>query len=273
MRNANGAGERYQALVEEIEAALAFMVACGIDDEQMHTVDFYSSHEALLLDYEHALTRIDSRSQLPYGTSGHFLWIGERTRELDGAHVELLRHVQNPLGIKLGPTATAEDAIGLADRLDPDGTPGRITFITRMGAGRIRDVLPDVVEGVRATGREVVWVTDPMHGNTYTSSTGYKTRSFADVVDEVNGWFDVHDRLGTWPGGIHVELTGEDVTECVGGTHDLAEADLAHRYETACDPRLNRNQSLELAFMVAERLRTGLQGRNNPVQQFFAREL
>lgn len=273
VRNANGAGERYQALVEEIEAALAFMVACGIDDEQMHTVDFYSSHEALLLDYEHALTRIDSRSQLPYGTSGHFLWIGERTRELDGAHVELLRHVQNPLGIKLGPTATAEDAIGLADRLDPDGTPGRITFITRMGAGRIRDVLPDVVEGVRATGREVVWVTDPMHGNTYTSSTGYKTRSFADVVDEVNGWFDVHDRLGTWPGGIHVELTGEDVTECVGGTHDLAEADLAHRYETACDPRLNRNQSLELAFMVAERLRTGLQGRNNPVQQFFAREL
>lgn len=273
VRNANGAGERYQALVEEIEAALAFMVACGIDDEQMHTVDFYSSHEALLLDYEHALTRIDSRSQLPYGTSGHFLWIGERTRELDGAHVELLRHVQNPLGIKLGPTATAEDAIGLADRLDPDGTPGRITFITRMGAGRIRDVLPDVVEGVRATGREVVWVTDPMHGNTYTSSTGYKTRSFADVVDEVNGWFDVHDRLGTWPGGVHVELTGEDVTECVGGTHDLAEADLAHRYETACDPRLNRNQSLELAFMVAERLRTGLQGRNNPVQQFFAREL
>lgn len=272
VRSANGAADRYQDLLAEIEAALAFMVACGIDDEQMRSVDFYSSHEALLLEYEHALTRIDSRSQEPYGTSGHFLWIGERTRDLDGAHVELLRHVRNPLGVKLGPTATAQDAIALADRLDPDRIPGRITFITRMGAGKVRDVLPAIIEGVEATGREVVWVCDPMHGNTYTSSSGYKTRSFTDVVEEVTGWFDVHEQLGTWPGGVHVELTGEDVTECVGGSIDLAEDDLIHRYETACDPRLNRSQSLELAFTVAERLRQGLAGRSNPVQHFHARE-
>ncbi|GAB3762106.1 class II 3-deoxy-7-phosphoheptulonate synthase [Microlunatus parietis] len=268
----SAAGVRYQNLADEIDRALAFMVACGIDDEEFRTVDFYSSHEALSLEYEHALTRIDSRTQLPYDVSGHFLWIGERTRQLDGAHVELLRHVRNPLGVKLGPTTTADTALQLADRLDPEQEPGRITFITRMGAGKIRDVLPDVVEKVTASGRLVTWVCDPMHGNTFESANGYKTRAFADVIDELNGFFDVHEELGTWPGGVHVELTGDDVTECLGGGDDLVEADLANRYETLCDPRLNRNQSLELAFLVAERLTTGRIKRPNPVQAFQADE-
>ncbi|WP_152361667.1 class II 3-deoxy-7-phosphoheptulonate synthase [Microlunatus speluncae] len=264
----SAAGVRYQNLADEIDRALAFMVACGIDDEEFRTVDFYSSHEALSLEYEHALTRIDSRTQDPYGVSGHFLWIGERTRQLDGAHVELLRHVRNPLGVKLGPTTTADVALQLADKLDPEQQPGRITFITRMGASKIRDLLPDVVEKVTASGRQVAWVCDPMHGNTFEAANGYKTRAFADVIDELNGFFDVHEELGTWPGGVHVELTGDDVTECVGGGDDLVEADLVNRYETLCDPRLNRNQSLELAFLVAERLTTGRIQRPNPVQAF-----
>ncbi|WP_375423144.1 class II 3-deoxy-7-phosphoheptulonate synthase [uncultured Friedmanniella sp.] len=253
----SSAAVQYQALAGEIDRALAFMAACGIDDDIFRTVDFYSSHEALVLEYEHALTRIDSRTSLPYGTSGHFLWIGERTRQLHGAHVELMRHVRNPLGVKLGPTTTADTALELADRLDPDHEPGRITFITRMGAGKVRDLLPEVVAKVTASGRQVAWVCDPMHGNTFEARNGYKTRAFADVVEELNGFFDVHEELGTWPGGVHVELTGDDVTECVGGSDDLVEADLVNRYETLCDPRLNRNQSLELAFLVAERLTSG----------------
>ncbi|GAA1437529.1 3-deoxy-7-phosphoheptulonate synthase class II [Microlunatus lacustris] len=264
----SGAGVRYQDLADEIDRALAFMVACGIDDDAFRTVDFYSSHEALVMEYEHALTRIDSRTRQPYGTSGHFLWIGERTRQLDGAHVELMRHVRNPLGVKLGPTTTADTALELADRLDPDHEPGRITFITRMGAGKVREVLPDVVAKVTASGRQVAWVCDPMHGNTFEARNGYKTRAFADVVEELNGFFDVHEELGTWPGGVHVELTGDDVTECVGGSDDLVEADLVNRYETLCDPRLNRNQSLELAFLVAERLTTGRIRRAKAVQAF-----
>jgi len=263
----------YEELASEIDRALAFMVACGVHDDSLSTVDFYASHEALLLEYERALTRVDSRSQELYTCSGHMLWIGERTRQLDGAHVELLRRVQNPLGIKLGPTTTPEQAIELADRLDPDRVPGRITFITRMGAKKVRDVLPGVIAGVEASGRKVAWVCDPMHGNTFEAANGYKTRSFTDVVDEVNGFFDVHEQLGTWPGGLHVELTGDDVTECVGGIFNLGEDDLANRYETVCDPRLNRNQSLELAFTVAKRLRSGRLGRVNPVQEFRAKEL
>ncbi|MBB1512607.1 3-deoxy-7-phosphoheptulonate synthase class II [Tessaracoccus sp. MC1627] len=263
----------YEELASEIDRALAFMVACGVHDSALNTVDFYASHEALLLEYERALTRVDSRSQELYTCSGHMLWIGERTRQLDGAHVELLRRVQNPLGIKLGPTTTAEQAIALADRLDPERVPGRITFITRMGAKKVRDVLPGVIKGVEATGRKVAWVCDPMHGNTFEAANGYKTRSFTDVVDEVNGFFDVHEELGTWPGGLHVELTGDDVTECVGGVMNLMEEDLANRYETVCDPRLNRNQSLELAFTVAQRLRSGRLKRVNPVQEYMAREL
>lgn len=248
---------RYEALAAEIERALAFMMVCGVSDEQLSTVDFYASHEALLLDYEHAMTRIDSRSQQPYDCSGHLLWIGERTRQLDGAHVEFLRHVRNPLGVKLGPTTTGEEAVALADALDPDHEPGRLTFISRMGSEEVRTRLPRIIEAVEATGRKVVWSCDPMHGNTFESANGYKTRSFVDVCEEVNGFFDVHEELGTWPGGVHVELTGDDVTECLGGVDHLDEEDLANRYETACDPRLNRNQSLELAFMIAERLSDG----------------
>jgi 3-deoxy-7-phosphoheptulonate synthase len=247
-------GERYERMARDIDRAIAFMHACGADPAEFRTVDFYASHEALLLDYEAALTRIDSRTGLPYDTSGHFLWIGERTRQLDGAHVEFARHIRNPIGVKLGPTATAEDALALIEALDPDREPGRLTFITRMGADKIRDVLPELVEKVTASGATVAWVCDPMHGNTFETPTGYKTRRFDDVLDEVAGFFEVHRELGTVPGGLHVELTGDDVTECVGGGHALEEADLTQRYETVCDPRLNRAQSLELAFLVAEML-------------------
>ena len=263
---------RYEAMADEISRAMAFMVACGVDGASLRTVDFYASHEALLLEYEHALTRIDSRTDLPYNTSAHMVWIGERTRQLDGAHLEFLRHLRNPLGVKIGPATTPADIVAISERLDPDHEPGRLTIITRMGAGRVRDVLPPLVTAVADTGREVAWVCDPMHGNTFSSATGYKTRAFADVVAEVNGFFDVHDELGTWPGGIHVELTGDDVTECVGGVGELAEADLSSRYETACDPRLNRDQSLELAFQVADRLATGRRKRVNPVQQYDAQD-
>lgn len=265
--------QEYQELVSEIDQALAFMVACGADDRALSTIDFYASHEALLLEYERALTRVDSRSQQLYGCSGHMLWIGERTRGLDGAHVELLSRVQNPLGVKLGPTTTVKQALELADKLDPDGVPGRITFITRMGASKVREVLPPIIQGVEASGRKVAWVCDPMHGNTFESATGYKTRSFTDVAEEVAGFMDVHDSLGTWPGGLHVELTGDDVTECIGGALQTSEADLANRYETVCDPRLNRSQSLELAFTVASRLRAGRGRRTNPFQEFQAKDL
>lgn len=263
---------RYEELADEISRALAFMVACGVDNESFRTVDFYSSHEALLLEYEHALTRIDSRTSTPYNTSAHLIWIGERTRQLGGAHIEFLRHVRNPIGLKLGPNVTAEEAGALVDRLDPDHEPGRLTIITRMGASRVREALPPVIEAVENTGRKVAWVCDPMHGNTFEAATGYKTRAFSQVADELNGFFDVHEALGTWPGGVHVELTGDDVTECVGGVGDLAEADLANRYETACDPRLNRNQSLELAFLIADRLTSGRIKRVNPVQEFQAED-
>lgn len=260
--------ERYEHLADEIERAMAFMITCGINDDSMRTVDFYASHEALLLEYEHALTRIDSRSQQPYNTSGHFVWIGERTRQLDGAHVELLAGVRNPIGVKLGPKVTGAEAVALAERLDPDNEPGRLTFVTRMGADNVADALPPIIEAVQNAGRTPVWVCDPMHGNTFSTSNGYKTRSFDRIVAELNGWFDVHDQMDSWPGGVHIELTGDDVTECVGGVGELAETDLENRYETACDPRLNRNQSLELAFTVAERLTDGRIKRANPVQAF-----
>jgi 3-deoxy-7-phosphoheptulonate synthase len=249
------AGQRYEQVAAEIDRALTFMKAIGADPDEFHRVDFHSSHEALVLEYEHALTRIDSRTGTPYDVSGHFLWIGERTRQLDGAHVELLRHIRNPIGVKLGPSATPDDALALAGRLNPDNEPGRLTFVTRFGAGKIHDRLPHLVEKVSAAGVEVAWVCDPMHGNTFEASSGHKTRRFDDVIAEVQGFFDVHRALGTWPGGIHVELTGDDVTECVGGGEELAEIDLSHRYESVCDPRLNRVQSLELAFLVAEMLR------------------
>ena len=248
-------GQRYEAMADEIERALTFMKAIGADPDEFHRVDFHSSHEALLLEYEQALTRIDSRTDLPYNVSAHFVWIGERTRQLDGPHVELLSRIQNPIGIKLGPTTTPDDALSYAARLNPDNKPGRLTFVTRFGADKIRDGLPALVEKVTAEGVNVAWVCDPMHGNTFEASSGYKTRRFDDVIDEVQGFFDVHRSLGTWPGGVHVELTGDDVTECVGGGEALLEGDLGHRYESVCDPRLNRVQSLELSFLVAEMLR------------------
>ncbi|WP_457113109.1 class II 3-deoxy-7-phosphoheptulonate synthase [Marmoricola sp. URHA0025 HA25] len=248
-------GRRYEAVASEIDRALTFMKAIGADPDEFHRVEMHSSHEALLLEYEHSMTRIDSRTQLPYDVSAHFVWIGERTRQLDGAHVELLSRVRNPIGVKLGPTTSADDAIALAARLNPDNEAGRLTFITRMGAERVNELLPPLVEKVDAAGVQVAWVCDPMHGNTYEASSGYKTRRFDDVIAEVQGFFDVHRAVGTWPGGVHVELTGDDVTECVGGGEELAEINLAERYESVCDPRLNRVQSLELAFLVAEMLR------------------
>ncbi len=264
---------RYEAMADEIERALAFMIASGVDDNALKTVDFYASHEALLMEYEHALTRIDSRTNTPYSVSGHMIWIGERTRQLDGAHIEFLRHLRNPLGVKLGPSITPAEAVELAERLDPEQEAGRLTFITRMGAEKIRDVLPAIVEAVEDTGRRVAWVSDPMHGNTFSTGNGIKTRAFDAILEEVNGFFDVHEDLGTWPGGVHIELTGTDVTECVGGVDELAEHDLESRYETACDPRLNRNQSLELAFYVAERLSDSrIKRGTNPVQEYEARD-
>ena len=216
------------------------------------TIEFYSSHEALILEYERALTRIDGRTGLPYDVSAHFLWIGERTRDLDGAHIEFARHLRNPIGVKLGPDATPQDALSLIERLDPDHEPGRLTFITRMGASRVREILPPIIEKVSASGAQVAWVCDPMHGNTIEAPDGHKTRRVEDILAEVTGFFEVHRWLGTHPGGIHIEFTGDDVTECTGGSHGLTEDDLTFRYETACDPRLNRSQSLDLAFRVAE---------------------
>ncbi|HEY9352295.1 MAG TPA: 3-deoxy-7-phosphoheptulonate synthase class II, partial [Nocardioides sp.] len=249
-------GAKYEAMGSEIERAIAFMEAIGADPEEFHRVDFYSSHEALLLEYEHAMTRIDSRTETPYNVSGHFVWIGERTRQLDGAHVEYFRHLNNPIGCKLGPTATPDDALALAAKLNPKNEEGRLTFITRFGAGKVRDGLPGLVEKITAEGVNVTWISDPMHGNTFSTSNGYKTRRFEDVLDEVQGFFDVHHALGTVPGGILVENTGDDVTEIIGGGEELDEAGLVHRYESVVDPRLNRVQSLEMAFQVAEMLRS-----------------
>lgn len=250
----NPAYAAYDQMAGEIDRAVRFMQAAGGDFDGLKTVEFFSSHEALLLDYERALTRIDSRSGLPYDCSGHLLWIGERTRELDGAHVEFMSKIRNPIAVKLGPTSTAADALALADRLNPDNVEGRLTFIARMGADKVRDVLPAVVEGVRDAGAKVTWLTDPMHGNTFTSESGYKTRRFETILDEVRGFFEVHKALGTVPGGLHVELTGDDVTEVMGGTAEIDDEGLAQRYETRVDPRLNHEQSLEMAFLVAELL-------------------
>ena len=248
-------GRRYEQLAGEIDRALAFMKACGADPDVLHGVELYSSHEGLLLEYERALTRTDSRTGLSYDVSGHLVWIGERTRDPDGAHVEFFRHVRNPIAVKLGPTASPDDAVKLIERLDPDREPGRLMFITRLGAGKVREILPPLVEKVAQLGSPVAWVCDPMHGNTFEAPSGHKTRRFDDVLDEVAGFFEVHRALDTHPGGIHVEFTADDVTECVGGGDEIVEDDLDQRYDTACDPRLNRRQSLDLAFLVAEMYR------------------
>jgi 3-deoxy-7-phosphoheptulonate synthase len=246
------AGRRYEQLAGEIDRALAFMNACGVDPEELHGVEFYSSHEALLLEYERALTRIDRRTGLAYDVSAHLVWIGDRTRDIGDAHVEFCRRIRNPIAVKLGPTASPDDVISLIDLLNPDDEPGRLSLITRLGADRVREQLPALVEAVAERGSTVAWICDPMHGNTFETPSGHKTRRVDHVLDEVAGFFDVHRALGTHPGGIHVEFTGGDVTECIGGGHEIVEDDLHQRYETACDPRLNRRQALDLAFTVAE---------------------
>ncbi len=252
------AQSRYEQMAGEIDRAIRFLEASGVADaEELRRVAFYASHEALVLDYERAMVRRDSRTGLPYDTSGHFLWVGERTRDLDGAHVDFVSRVHNPIGVKLGPRATREDVLRLIEKLDPEREPGRLTFITRMGADRIGDLLPALLESVREEAGAITWVCDPMHGNTFTSPSGHKTRRFDDVVEEVRGFFAAHQQVGTWAGGIHVELTGNDVTECVGGSGAVDLDDLGLRYETLCDPRLNHQQSLELAFLVAEMLEQG----------------
>nr|WP_208402587.1 3-deoxy-7-phosphoheptulonate synthase class II [Lysinibacter cavernae] len=250
----NPANARYDKLAKEIDRAVRFMIATGADLGELKRTEFYVSHEALLMDYERPMTRIDSRTGTAYNTSSHFLWIGERTRDLDGAHIDFLSRVRNPIGVKLGPTTTADDALALIDKLDPNREPGRLTFITRMGAEKIRDVLPPLLEAVKDSGSVPLWVTDPMHGNGITTPTGYKTRRFDDVMNELKGFFEAHRQVGTFPGGIHVELTGDDVTECLGGSENIDEATLSTRYESLCDPRLNHMQSLELAFQVSEEL-------------------
>jgi 3-deoxy-7-phosphoheptulonate synthase len=245
-------GARYERLAGEIDRAVRFMRACGADDAALQGVELYAGHEALILDYERALTRIDDGRA--YDLSAHFVWVGERTRQLDGAHLDFVSRIANPIGVKLGPSTTPEFAAELVERLDPENRPGRLTLVSRMSNGLVRDRLPAIVEKVRSTGHLVVWHCDPMHGNTEETPDGVKTRHLDRIIDEVDGFFDVHAELGTHPGGLHVELTGDDVTECIGGTAELTAADLARRYETACDPRLNIEQSLELAFRVAERL-------------------
>jgi 3-deoxy-7-phosphoheptulonate synthase len=249
------AGQRYERLAGEIDRALGFMRACGANPAELRTVEFYSSHEALLLDYDDALTRVDSRTGRVYDTSAHFVWIGERTRTLDGAHIEFAKSITNPIGVKLGPDTTPDDALGLVKALNPDRQPGRLTLITRMGAGRIRAALPPLLEAVTREGTPVAWVCDPMHGNTFETASGYKTRHLDAVLDELDGFFQAHRAAGTHPGGIHIEFTGDNVTECTGGSYQLEAEDLHQRYETACDPRLNRSQALDLAFTVSDRYR------------------
>ncbi|HEX4400905.1 MAG TPA: 3-deoxy-7-phosphoheptulonate synthase class II [Galbitalea sp.] len=250
----NPANHRYEKLAGEIDKAIRFMLAAGADFDELKRVEFYSSHEGLLMDYERPMTRIDSRNGTPVNTSAHFVWIGERTRALDGAHVDYFSRIRNPIGVKLGPTTTPADMEQLIDKLDPNREPGRLTFVARMGAGKVRDALPPLLEAIKTLDANPLWISDPMHGNGLTTPTGYKTRRFDDIVDEVKGFFEAHRAAGTYPGGIHIELTGDDVTECLGGSEQIDEADLATRYESLCDPRLNHMQSLELAFLVAEEL-------------------
>ncbi len=254
---ASPAGQRYEALADEIDRAVSFMQACGMDGDklsELSEVDFHTSHEALILGYEEALTRQDSLTGEWYDCSAHMLWIGERTRDLDGAHIEFLRGVNNPIGCKLGPDANPKDVITLCETLNPEKLPGRLTLISRMGAEIVSEKLPSILEAVKKAGHPVVWVCDPMHGNTFSTENGHKTRHFDDVLKEITGFFDAHEKVGTYPGGVHLELTGDDVTECLGGGAQLDAEDLSKRYETMCDPRLNGSQSIDIAFRIAELL-------------------
>jgi 3-deoxy-7-phosphoheptulonate synthase len=256
--DASPEGRRYEALAAEIDRALRFMAACGIDldaEHQLHQVDFYTSHEALVLGYEEALTRVDTLTDQWYDCSAHLLWIGERTHQLDGAHVEFHSGIENPVGVKLGPSATVDEVLALCEQLNPERRPGRLTLVSRMGADHVGERLPPLLRAVRESDHPVLWICDPMHGNTYQHESGYKTRDFDDVMREVFGFFAACDDAGVWPGGVHVELTGENVTECLGGSEAVLGDDLEQRYESECDPRLNARQSLDLAFQTAELLR------------------
>jgi 3-deoxy-7-phosphoheptulonate synthase len=253
-------GDRYRDLAHRLGETLDFMAACGLTSEttpQIHETDYFTSHEALLLNYEQAMTRIDSIRGDYYDTSAHLLWAGERTRALDGAHIEFLRGINNPVAVKIGPTMEAGELISLIDLLNPAGEPGRLTLITRFGADKMERILPPLIRAVKSDGRKVAWICDPMHANTVKSSNGYKTRHFDRILDEVRGFFAVHAAEGTHAGGVHFEMTGQDVTECVGGAHAITEANLSDRYHTNCDPRLNAKQALELAFLLAEMLKDG----------------
>ena len=262
----DGAGaEKYETVANRISDALDFMTAAGVTSKNSHTlgaVDFYTSHEALLLEYEEALCRIDSTTGLPIAGSGHLIWIGDRTRKLDGAHVEFCKGVQNPIGLKCGPSISKDDLLKLIEALNPENEPGRLTLIARFGAGLVGEHLPDLINAVEKEGFKVVWSCDPMHGNTIKSSTGYKTRPFESVLREVREFFGIHNAEGSHPGGVHFEMTGKDVTECTGGLRAVSDEDLSDRYHTACDPRLNASQALELAFLVAEEI-----SQNNKVSQ------
>jgi 3-deoxy-7-phosphoheptulonate synthase len=247
--------DRYADLATRIDQTLAFMQACGMSDlPQVRETDFYTSHESLLLPYEQAMTRVDSTSGDWYACSAHFLWIGDRTRQPEGAHVEFLRGVRNPIGMKVGPSMDADELVRLTEILNPSNEKGRLTLISRMGADKVEAKLAPLVRAVTRAGRNVVWICDPMHGNT-TTVAGYKTRPFDSIISEVRGFFDVHEAEGSFAGGVHVEMTGSDVTECLGGAHKLSETDLSANYATSCDPRLNAEQSLELAFLIAEELK------------------
>ena len=251
-------GAQYEALAERISESLDFMNAVGINSTttaKLRSVDFYTSHESLLLGYEESLTRLDSTSDEWYDTSAHMLWIGDRTRQPDGAHIEFVRGVKNPIGLKCGPSLSAEELIKLIDIINPENEEGRLTLITRFGENNVEEHLPDLIRLVKSEGRNVVWSCDPMHGNTITSSNGYKTRPLEKIINEVKDFIDIHNSEGTYAGGIHVEMTGQNVTECTGGTQKISEEDLSDRYHTHCDPRLNANQSLDLAFLISERLK------------------
>jgi len=251
-------GERYQGLADRLDETLAFMAACGVTSAttpQIRETDFYTAHEALLLNYEQAMTRVDSTSGDWYDTSAHMLWIGDRTRQPDGAHVEFMRGIANPIAIKAGPTTEESEFLKLIDILNPDNEAGRMTVIARMGAGKVEELLPSLVRAVEREGKKIVWVCDPMHANTVKSSNGYKTRPVDLVMEEVRGFFNVHKAEGTHAGGVHFEMTGQDVTECTGGAQAITEANLSARYHTHCDPRLNAKQALELAFLLAEILK------------------
>ena len=259
---------RYRELADRISEALNFMRACGLDLEahpELRATDFYTSHEALLLGYEQALTRVDSTTGDWYATSGHMIWIGDRTRQLDHAHVEYFRGIRNPIGLKCGPSLKPDELIKLADILNPDNEPGRLTLITRFGNEKVGEHLPGMVRAIQREGRSVVWSCDPMHGNTITSNTGYKTRPFDRILSEVKTFFSVHAAEGTHAGGVHLEMTGQDVTECLGGARAITHEDLSDRYHTVCDPRLNAEQSIDLAFLIAELLKQERAGRAQPM--------